>query len=135
MTLQMNPFTPHGNLADNINDNICRSEIEGGVSLDDLPVGTRLEVDTKNHRYEIVNRGDGRVLISGHPEYCPEPVLVKVHGSTWGGSMIKMRYIGRGMRLELRHPTHGIISTSRVREVRELPPEPQAVNQHACMNG
>jgi len=113
-------FTPHPNLSDEINRNIVQSEVEGGVLLDHVPVGVVLEMETTNRFYEMENRGDGRVLISGHPKFCPEPVLVSVHGSTWGRSMLKMRYIGRGMFLEFRHPVHGIIRTSLIHDVREV---------------
>jgi hypothetical protein len=100
---------------------IYQSEIEGGVSLNSLPLGTRLEVQTKNTRYRVENRGDGQVLISGHPEFCPEPVLVQFHGSTWGTPMLKARFIGRGMQMEFAHPELGVVHTTRVREIRELP--------------
>jgi hypothetical protein len=113
-------FMPHPNLGDEINHNICQSEIEGGVPLDDLPVGARLELQTRHHRYIIENRGNHEVLISGHPQYCPEPVLVHLYGSNWGKSLIKLHYIGRGMRLEFRHPQLGVIRTSPIQEVREL---------------
>jgi hypothetical protein len=89
--------------------------------LGDLPVGAVLEVETKNRSYRLESRGDGRVLISGHPRHCPEPVLVSIHGSTWGKCMLKVRFIGRGMHLEYRHPTRGVIRTSRIREIRQLP--------------
>jgi hypothetical protein len=59
------------------------------------------------------------VLISGHPEICPEPVLVNFHGSTWGTPMLKVRFIGREMRMEFFHPVKGIVRTSRVRDIRE----------------
>ena len=116
-------FTPHPNLDDLINRNICQSEIEGGVFLNsEVPAGALFEVETRNRFYEVQNCGDGRILIAGHPKYCPEPVTANLHGSTWGGSMLKMRFIGRGMFLEFRHPTHGVIRTSRIREVREVAP-------------
>lgn len=115
-----NPFQPHPCLDDEINRNICRSEIEGGVFLKDLPVGAVLEVETRNHSYKLENRGNGWALLSGHSKFCPEPVLVRLHGSTWGRSMIKTQFVGRGMHLEFRHPVHGVIRTSRIREVREL---------------
>ena len=68
----------------------------------------------------MVVLGDGAALISGHPEFCPEPVLVAIAGSTWGGSMLKLRYIGRGMHLEFCHPEYRTpIVTSRIEEVRE----------------
>jgi hypothetical protein len=112
-------FEPHPNLSDEINSNVVRSDIEGGVHLRDLPPGAVLEVQTCQRWYTIVNQGDGDVLISGHPEYCPDPVLVKIHGSTWGGSMLREQFIGRGMHLEFRHPNFLPITTSRILDVRE----------------
>jgi hypothetical protein len=113
-------FMPHPNLSDEVNGNIIRSEIEGGVSLGDLPPSTVLEIQTQHHRYTAVFLGESQALISGHPEYCPEPVLVAIAGSTWGGSMLKLRYIGRGMHLEFCHPEYRTpIVTSRIQEVRE----------------
>jgi len=114
-------FRPHPNLGDEINRNICQSEIEGGVFLDSLPVGAVLQVETKNRHYDIENRGGGDVLIAGHPLFCPQPVRVSVHGSTWGHSLLRLHFIGRGMRLEYRHPVHGVIQTSGIREIRERP--------------
>jgi hypothetical protein len=113
------PFRPHPNFDEAINRAICQSEIEGGVSLDELPVGAVLDVQTSNNLYRIEHRGDGEVLISGHPEICPEPVLVNFHGSTWGTPMLKIRFIGRDMRMEFFHPERGIVRTSRVREIQE----------------
>jgi hypothetical protein len=113
-------FMPHPNLSDEVNGNIVRSEIEGGVSLGDLPPSTVLEIQTQHHRYTAVFLGESQALISGHPEFCPEPVLVAIAGSTWGGSMLKLRYIGRGMHLEFCHPEYRTpIVTSRIQEVRE----------------
>jgi hypothetical protein len=112
-------FAPHQNLSDQINGNIVRSEIEGGVYLRDLPDQATLEVATQNRRYTLVVSSDGQALISGHPEFCPEPVEVRIHGSNWGGSMLKAAYLGRGMHLEYRHPNYrGPIVTSPIVEIR-----------------
>jgi hypothetical protein len=113
-------FRPHPNLADEVNDAIVRSEVEGGVYLDALPEGASLEVHTENRRYFLVNQGRGRALISGHPEFCPEPVSVGIHGSTWGGSMLKVGFLGRGMRLEFGHTPYGVIVTSRIQEIKQV---------------
>jgi hypothetical protein len=113
-------FRPHPNLADEVNDAICSSEIEGGVFLETLPLGANLEVRTENRSYHIVHKGCGKALISGHPEFCPHPVLVGLHGSTWGGSMLKVGYLGRGMRMEFGHQPYGVITTSRIREIRQV---------------
>jgi hypothetical protein len=120
-------FIPHPNLSDEVNSNIIHSEIEGGVSLGDLPPSTVLEIQTQHHRYTAVFLGESQALISGHPEYCPEPVLVAIAGSTWGGSMLKLRYIGRGMHLEFCHPEYRTpIVTSRIQEVRECIHHPES---------
>ena len=111
-------FEPSPHLSDAVNHNIVQSEIEGGVHLRDVLPGTVLEVETENRAYTIQYQGLGQALISGHPVFCPEPVLVTIHGSTWGGSMIKTGFIGRGMRLEFGHPTYLPIITSVIRDVR-----------------
>ena len=99
---------------------VPRSEIEGGVYLNDLPPSTVLEIQTQHHCYQVVLLDDKSVLISGHPEFCPEPIKVAIAGSTWGGSMLKRRFVGRGMYLEFRHPKYQTpIVTSRVQEIRE----------------
>lgn len=82
------PLFPHPNFSDAINRNVVQAEIEDGVRLRDVPPDTILEVQTQNHLYIIVHKAWGRALISGHPEFCPHPVEVQIHGSTWGGSMI-----------------------------------------------
>ena len=108
--------SPH--LSDVVNRRIVQSEIEGGVHLGALPPGAVLEIETENRSYTIEYRGLNQALISGHPIFCPQPTLVTISGSTWGGSMIKTGYIGRGMRLEFCSPEAEPITTSIVREVR-----------------
>ena len=97
-------FTPHPNLSDEVNRNMIRSEIEGGVFLDRLQLHSVLLIQTQHRCYTAVMLGGSQALISGHPEYCPEPTLVAIAGSTWGGSMLKRRFVGRGMHLEICHP-------------------------------
>lgn len=114
------PF-PHPHWGDEVNRAIIQSEIEGGVHLNDLPVESVLEIETQNHLYTLVNLGGGGALLCGHPQYCPEPVPVRVHGSSWGGSMLKTGFVGRGMHLEFRHPNFPEpIVTSRIVEIRQV---------------
>ena len=119
-------FNPHPNLADEVNRGIIQSEIEGGVFLNDLPPSTILHIQTMNHCYTAVLLGGSEALLSGHPKFCPEPVQVAIQGSTWGGSMLKLQYVGRGMHLEFRHPRYtSPIVTSAIQEIRDnvqLPP-------------
>ena len=112
---------PNPHLGDPVNRNIIQSEIEGGVYLRDLPVNGKLEIQTRNRSYTLVNRGGGHVLLSGHPQFCPSPTLVKIVGCNWGSSMLKPGFIGRGMHLEFQHPdyTRPII-TSPILEIRQV---------------
>lgn len=111
---------PHKNLSDAINGDLIQSEIEGGVYMEDLEAGDVLVVETRNTNYRLVNHGRGKALISGHPEFCPDPVMVTVEGSNWGGSLLKASYIGRGMCLEFRHPVFQTVTTSPVLRIRQI---------------
>jgi hypothetical protein len=118
-------FTPHPNLSDKVNGGIIQSEIEGGVFLHDLPPSTVLEIQTMHHCYRAVLLGGSDALISGHPEFCPEPVLVAIAGSTWGGSMLKLQFVGRGMHLEFHHPEYPTpIITSAIQDIRDYQQPP-----------
>lgn len=114
----------HPNLTPEVNRNIAQSEIEGGVYLDKLEPGAVLHVRTKNTSYTVEKIEDGKYLISGHPKYCPTPSLTFISGSTWGGSMLKVGFIGRGMHMEYSDPRYssrpGTITTSEIQEVTEV---------------
>jgi hypothetical protein len=113
-------FTSCEHWSDAITHNLVQSEIEGGVDLRQVPPETVLQVRTLNHEYTIVNKGSGQALISGHPQFCPKPVLVRIKGSTWGGAMLKESFIGRGMRLEFQPEAQSPITTSPILEIEEL---------------
>jgi hypothetical protein len=133
--LQVELFRPHANLGDEINHNIVQSEIEGGVFLSQLPPRTILQIYTQHHCYTAVFLGDNQALIWGHPEFCPQPVAVAIAGSTWGGTMLKVRFVGRGMRLEFHHPAYRTpIVTSPIREINERQPRSQPLLQSLGSN-
>jgi hypothetical protein len=96
--------------------------VSHGVDIDELAIGARLEVETGHTTYRLENRGEGKVVISGHPEYCPEPVLVDFQGSVGGSALLKMWHIEPGLKMAFRHPKLGMVRTSRVRSIRELQP-------------
>ena len=114
-------FAAHPHLSDEVNHNIIQSEIEGGVHLRDLLRGDVLDIETHDWTCRLSYCEDGHAWISGHPRFCPEPVKVHINGSTWGGSMLKQSFIGRGMRLEMEHPQYQRILTSTIIDIRALP--------------
>jgi len=110
----------HPNLSDEINDNIEKSEKLGGEFIEKLKVGNILEVQTKNTLYKIEKREDG-LYISGHQKFCPNPVQCNIHGSTWGGSMLKMGFVGIDMHLEFSLVNdHGVITTSPIQKITKI---------------
>jgi len=111
-------FVANPHFSDSVNRNIIGSEIEGGVYLRDLAPGSVLSLQTVNRVYKVVVLGDETALISGHPEFCPEPAQVRILGSTWGGSMLKTKFLGFGMHLEFEHPVHRTVLTSRIVDIR-----------------
>jgi hypothetical protein len=90
------------------------------LDIDDLPVGAVLEIETGHTTYCLENRGGGKVLISGHPDYCPEPVLVGFLGSVGGSALLTMGRIEPGLKMAFEHPGFGVVRTSRVRSIREV---------------
>lgn len=117
------PFAPHPNLSDELNNAIAISEAEGGAYIEKLPVGKSLRVKTRNTVYFIERVAEGRegLTIQGHPRYCAEPTKAYILGSTFGGSAIKLGFVGRGLYLEFttdKHPS--AIVTSQVQEVEEI---------------
>ena len=112
------PMASAPELVADVDRSACRVNERDGFSLDELKVGDSLELVTKNRTYLVENRGNGEILILGHPKYCPEPTLVKLYGSTAGWTAVKPGFIGQGMYLEFRHPEHGLIRTSRIEQIR-----------------
>lgn len=111
------PFTPHPNWDDRINDNITRSETEGGAWLKDLVVGKRLSVVTRD-RVFVIERREDSLYISDQRD--PVPVPVTIAGSTWGGSMLKMKFIGIGMFMEYRPATSArVLLSTEILDVKE----------------
>lgn len=127
----------HPNLSPAINDNIRESELQGGVWLEMpeesakqayaealekgnvLAMGKTLLIQTKNTLYRLEKREDG-FYISGNPRFCLEPTKATIHGSTWGGSMLKMGWVGRGMRLEFSTDSHRGVLTTEISEITEV---------------
>jgi hypothetical protein len=132
--LEVTMFQPHANLCDQINHNIVQSEIEGGVFLNDLQPRTVLLIQTQHHCYAAVFLGDNRALLWGHPKFCPRPVSVSIVGSTWGGTMLKSRFVGRGMRLEFHHPGYSTpIITSPIQAIDERRPQVPQTTERALV--
>ena len=98
--------------------NLGEAAGEAGVFLEDTLTGTTVEVKTGNHSYLIQRAGDTTAFISGHPEYCPDPIQVALHGSRWLDSEMRKCYLAPGMRLQFMTQAGVSVLTSPITEVR-----------------
>ena len=91
-----------------------------------LAPGSRIDVETRSRHYYIECLGGSSVRISGHPEYCPEPVAARLEGSIDQEGSLEAGYIGRGMRLMFLVNDQRSVTTSRILKVRVSQPDPSA---------
>ncbi len=85
-----------------------------GVNIHKLKAGTKIIVTTKNSTYTLeVTKNKGEIWAQGGKK-LPERQKVYFTGSTFGGSMIKLGWIGLAMYMEM-HFNNKILKTSSVR--------------------
>ena len=88
-----------------------------GVDVRSLQPGTEVVVDTRNSHYRFVTLdGSGcNALVQGG-RYFVQEATARIEGSTVGGSLLKIGWIGLGLFLELSYCGKHIV-TSRVRSI------------------
>lgn len=94
------------------------AEDEGGVDVRTLVAGTEVVVDTSNSRYRFVMLDEGslRAVVRGGGRFDHQ-AEVRITGSTYGGSLLRIGWIEPGLFLELAVGGKRL-GTSRVRSVR-----------------
>jgi hypothetical protein len=92
-------------------------ELEG-VTLGALETYDTIHAQTRNSDYKIflLDPKSGRALVQGG-KYLTEPVEATVSGSTFGGCMLKMGWLGVGLRMEI-NINGQRLETSPVQELR-----------------
>ena len=83
-----------------------------GVHLRDLPPFTTLLIWTMNSLYRVVVTHWPEVYVQGGA-FFPDPTLAYVDGASFGGSCLRVGWIGAGLFVEIRSGGQRII-TSRV---------------------
>lgn len=104
-------------LSEAIVNNIAKSEVDGGIWLKDIPIGKIVLVQTNNTLYRIEHREDG-FYIQGNHRFCATPTKTSISGSTFGGSMLKMGFIGIDMFLEFYIEGFSTLTSSRISDVK-----------------
>ena len=78
------------------------TSLRGGVEIASLRPLTKLAVQTHNTAYQVtlLDPDESTVLVQGG-RFFTEPSEVYLCGSSYGGTLLKMAWIGFGMRMEL----------------------------------
>ena len=88
------------------------------LNLASLHPGSWIDIETKNRRYKMECLGGNKIRVSGHPEYCPQPVPANVQGSLSPEGSLEVGLIGRGMRVVFFLNGNRPVTTSKVLHVR-----------------
>src|SRR5580704_1066303 len=87
------------------------------VECKSLERGSLMDVETKSRHYQIECLGGNSIRISGHPEYCPQPVQAQLQGSVDQEGIFEVGLIGRGRRMMFLLDQFRPVTTSRVLSV------------------
>jgi hypothetical protein len=82
-----------------------------GVSLRQLEPLTELTVQTRNTSYRIVVSHEADIVIQGGT-FFPDPTHAHVEGSSVGGNLLKIGWIGVGLRMEIVAEGRRIVTTA-----------------------
>lgn len=94
--------------------NLIDRQLElGGIDIRQLTPGTTVHVLTKNSLYKLLLKGEQEVQASGG--WFKEPTDCYFNGSTFGGSMLKIAWIGFRMYMEFVIPGRKMLTTSSIR--------------------
>lgn len=81
-----------------------------GVALGAIEPLTSLVVETRNTRYHIIVRRSDEIVIQGGA-FFPDPTLARFEGASLGNSLLRLGWIGLGLRMEIRANGQRIVTT------------------------
>ena len=82
-----------------------------GIALRQLEPLTELLVHTRNTCYRIVVSHEADIVIQGG-SFFPDPTRAHVEGSSLGGNLLKVGWIGVGLRMEIVADGRRIVTTA-----------------------
>lgn len=100
-----------------------------GFNLSPLDPGTTLIVETERsvYRIEIVKGKEALITNESSEKHrFEETTPVNIHGSTWGGTMLKIDWIGKEMHIELSYKKGDetkVFISSPVKDVEMIAPD------------
>ena len=82
-----------------------------GVAVRSLEPLTELRIQTRNTCYRIVVTRDADIIIQGGA-FFPDPIRAHVEGASLGGNLLKVGWIGVGLRMEILAEGRRIVTTA-----------------------
>jgi hypothetical protein len=89
-----------------------------GLHLSALNRGSVIDLETKSRHYRMEYLGEDQVRVSGHPKWCPTPIVAQFQGSVRGSGTFQEDFVGRGMHLVFRRCDRIPVTTSEVTDIR-----------------
>ena len=93
------------------------ADIREGVDLKSLSQGSVIDVETKSRHYQIECLGGNKMRISGHPAYCPSPVVAELRGSIDLEGTVESGCIRPGRHMVFLLEDHIPLTTSKILSV------------------
>ena len=86
--------------------------LRGGLKIAGLAALTRLDVQTHNTHYRIIllDPSESTAIVQGG-RFFANPSEVYLCGSSYGGTLLKMAWIGYGMRMEIMSEGRRIVTS------------------------
>jgi hypothetical protein len=81
-----------------------------GVALDGVEPLTSFTVETRNTRYRIIVTRSDEIVIQGG-SFFPDPTPARFEGASLGSSLLRLGWIGLGLRMEIRANGQRIVTT------------------------
>ena len=94
-------------------------EVLEGVHLSQLEEGALIDVETKTRHYSVEYLGGDEVRVSGHPQWCPTPVLARLEGSLADSGLFEPGFVGPGMHMVFQRANDQLpVTTTTVKDLR-----------------
>jgi hypothetical protein len=100
------------------------------VDLKNMSPGSQIDVETKSRHYHIECLGGNSMKISGHPEYCPTPVVAELQGSTTPNGTFESGAIKPGNHLVFLLGKNLPVTTSKILRIHVNTPDQASVAIH-----
>ena len=115
---------PRAATLDGFADEVSAAE---GIDFHDLDPLTTLLVRTCNSVYRIIVSQQTAILVQGG-RFFPDATEGHLHGSSAGGSLLKLAWIGVGLRMEICANGQRIVTSPVCAIARERTPFPQRLH-------